>query len=320
MRSEIIYKYIDNKIHIDKFKFSFEDKVFYGDFTDKFFKMALKGIEIHNNYIEKVKTNKQKELEFMKKHHVFDNTLIRELKALPKSQEHSNRWALVIGVEEYMYTNSISFSKRSAQLFKELAHKRLGVPNSNIYYLENRSATASSIKISIKRLLKNVKEGDTIYFYYNGHGIPDPKKENKAYILASDMDAEFVGDDDFFSLDNIYTTLSQSKAKKVIAIIVDSCFSGGTDGKSLLKGVAAPRLKPKSTQFNKNKMVVLSAGRDTQYSNGYERKGHRLFTYQVIKSILDGNKKIETIYKNAHSTTKEISFKEYGVYECKSRP
>ena len=134
-------------------------------------------------------------------------------------------------------------------------------------------------------------------------------------MLTSDSEpdfvADFVADEKFFSLENFYSKLSDSKANKVIAV-VDSCFSGVTDGKAVLKGVAAARVIPKLIKFNQDKMVVLSAGKRHQYSNGYNQKGHRLFSFYIMKNILEGNNDIKTLYKNSKSQTYDTSLEEYG--------
>ncbi|MEA3513277.1 MAG: hypothetical protein U9R37_06720 [Campylobacterota bacterium] len=106
----------------------------------------------------------------------------------------------------------------------------------------------------------------------------------------------------------LYLLYSDSKASKVVAF-VDSCFSGATDGKSVIKGVAASRLVPKKVTFNKSKMVVLTAGKDKQYSNMYEEKGHRLFSYFVMKSLLKGKTNINDIYREVYTNIKDESYK-----------
>jgi len=163
----------------------------------------------------------------------------------------------------------------------------------------------------MKKMLRRVQPGDTIYFYYNGHGLPVPSQNNMPYILTHDTEPDFVQDYKFFSLQNIYTMLSNSKADKVVAI-VDSCFSGITDGTAVLKGVAVTRVIAKNTTFNKNKMVVLSAGKSHQYSNAYNKKAHRLFSFYMMKNMLEGNTDIRTLYKNTKVQTYETSLKEYG--------
>ena len=172
--------------------------------------------------------------------------------------------------------------------------------------IEDKSTTGA-IKDNLELLIRNIKEGDTIYFYYSGHGIP-VLPDNEPYILPKDKMPEMIGKDEFFKLRNIYKMLSDSKASKVVAII-DSCFSGATDGVSVVKGVAATRLKPKKVTFDTNKMVVMTAGQDKQYSNMYEEKGHRLFTYFVMKSLLKGKHNSEDIYREVYTNVKDESFK-----------
>jgi len=107
-------------------------------------------------------------------------------------------------------------------------------------------------------------------------------------------------------LKNIYKQLSDSKASKVVAF-VDSCFSGATDGVSIIKGVAGSRLAPKKVIFDKSKMVVLTAGQKKQYSNMYQEKGHRMFSYFVMRSLLAGKKDINMLYKEVSCKTSEAS-------------
>ena len=163
----------------------------------------------------------------------------------------------------------------------------------------------------MKKLLRRVKKGDTIYFYYNGHGVPVPSLKNAPFMLASNTEPDFVADEKFFSLQNIYSKLSESKAGKVIAV-VDSCFSGVTDGKAVLKGVAATKMVAKSVKFDKEKMVVLSAGKKNQYSNGYDKKAYRLFSFYIMKNIIKGDRDIKTLFKETKSETYDTSLEEYG--------
>jgi hypothetical protein len=138
-----------------------------------------------------------------------------------------------------------------------------------------------------------------------------PSKGNEPYILTYDAEPDYVQDSPFFALQNIYSVLSESKAGKIVAVI-DSCFSGVTDGKAVIKGVAATRVVAKKTTFDENKMVVMAAGKGHQFSNGYDKKGHRLFSYYIMKNLLEGKADIRTLYKETKSQTYSTSIKEYG--------
>ncbi len=300
-----------NKVHVDGIKFLHNDKKYIGSFTNEYFKVSQPTLSISKNYIQIEQENSDKQEQYMLANKLFDNDLERALKKSPKVEQSSKKWAFVIGVEDYVFTEKITYAKRSAELYAKVLTKTQGVPRNHITLLLNERATGNIIKNSLKSMLRKVKEGDTIYFYYNGHGIPVPSEKNEPYMLASDMSVEFVQDDKFFALKNVYKMLTDSKADNVVAV-VDSCFTGATDGKVLLKGVAAARLIPKKVGFNQEKMSIITAGQKRQYSNGYDKKGHRLFSYYVMKDLIGGKADMSALYNSVYNQTKNTSFELYG--------
>lgn len=235
---------------------------------------------------------------------------------LKNSQIHkidSTKWLFIVAIENYEYTDSVAYSANSAKQFKIVMQKRLGVPQKNTRVLINQDATSAKIDYKLKDILRRVNEGDTIYFYYSGHGIPVPSQENAPYMLAQDMNPAYVTDERF-KLQNIYKSLSDSKASKVVAF-VDSCFSGGTDNQALIKGVAATRVKPKKVTFDKSKMIVISAGSGTQYSNKYDEKGNRLFSYYVMRGLIKNNSDIQKLYDYVKLNVQDKSYEMGESYE-----
>ncbi len=230
----------------------------------------------------------------------YNNDLDNLLSKYPATKMDNKKWLFIISIEEYSDTDNVLYAKHSAEMFEKVAQKTLGISERNTYSLINDKATSGRIKDRLRMLLAEVKKGDKIYFYYAGHGIPDPSDNGQPYILPSDKLPSYINQDKFFSLKNIYSMLDDSKATEVIAFI-DSCFSGSTDGKSVLKGVASSRLVPKSITIDKSKMTVMTAGSGKEFANMYEEKNHRLFSYYLMKSLLDGDKNIYSIYKEVSS-------------------
>ena len=237
---------------------------------------------------------------------VVDNDLRDILDDMDMSKADPKKWAFIIAAEEYDETDPVKYSKQSGELFKEVAKKVLKVSERRTYALIGKDATTGKIKNRMHKLLKFVRPGDTIYFYYSGHGIPDIESK-EAYLLPKDVDPAYIADEPQLKLANIYKTLEKSKAKKVVAFI-DSCFSGATDNKSLFKGVAATRIKSKKIAVNKTKMVVVTAGQDKQFSNMYKAKEMRLFSYYLMKNLIEGKKDIGTIYKAVKNDVETKSF------------
>jgi hypothetical protein len=235
----------------------------------------------------------------------YQDDLPSLLSAVPSVSKDSTKWLFVIGVDNYDNTDNVIYSKRSADLFAQVAQKTLGITDRNSYIFTGDKATSGAIEDKLNRMLENIQAGDSIYFFYSGHGIPVPP--NRApYILPKDKLLKYIGKNSFFKLSNIYSLLSDSKASKVIAVM-DSCFSGATDGKSVFKGVAGSVLVPKRVTFDHQKMVILTAGRDKQFSNMYPKRGHRLFSYFVMKSLLEGKRSVKDVYNATYPNVKSVS-------------
>ena len=324
--AKVEFKFEKNKIILSAIDAIYEENSYIAKLTDKDFKpqqieVVLKDKKVDFKSAEPLKLSlqnpnlKDTQIDGIiyqdgkkisgKKYNDDIPILLSKTKQAPISNK---KWLFVVGISKYDYTDNIAFATRSAKLFTKVMQKKLGISKRHTYLLLDDKATTARILNSLKLMLKEVKPGDTIYFYYNGHGIPNPQQNNEPYILPSDQIPDFVVENKQLMLKNIYKELSNSKASKIVAFI-DSCFSGSTDGKSVIKGVAATRLVPKKITFNKKKMVVITAGREKQYSNMYPQKGERLFTYYLMKSILKGRKDIKTLYNEVYLNVKDTSEK-----------
>ena len=235
-----------------------------------------------------------------------DNEILEKLKSIAEVDKDPKKWLFVIGAEEYDNTDNVPYSKRSAEAFVKVAQKSLGVTERNSYTLIGDKATSGAIEDKLIRMLDNIKEGDSIYFFYSGHGIP-VLPDRVPYLLPKDNIPDYIARNPFFKLENIYNLLLNSKASKIIAIM-DCCFSGATDGVSIIKGVAGSVLVPKKIVLNSSdRIVILTAGRDKQFSNMYPSKRYRLFSYFIMKSLLEGKRNVRDIYNTVYPKVKSIS-------------
>ena len=220
----------------------------------------------------------------------------------------ATKWLFVIAIEKYDEVEPVIYATKSAKEFAAVMQKRIGISERNSYVLIGDKATMGSIKLNMERLTRNVKAGDTIYFYYSGHSIP-LHSDGEVFMLPKDASPEFIGSEKDFMVRNIYKKLSDSKASKIIAFI-DSCYSGRTDGVSNVKGIAAGVFKSKKVEFNTQKMVVMTAGTNGQFSNAFPEKGQRLFSYYLTRSLaLRPTLDIESVYREVAVKVKDESFK-----------
>lgn len=134
-------------------------------------------------------------------------------------------------------------------------------------------------------------------------------------MLPKDKIVDYVTKEDALKARNIYNKLSSSNAGKVVAF-VDSCFSGKTDNISNYKGVGAGLFRTKNIDFDKNKMTVLTAGTNQQFSNAHPEKPHRLFSYYLIESLAkEKNLDLNLLYNKVSTEVKKTSWNMGDVYK-----
>ncbi len=231
----------------------------------------------------------------------YQDDLLPKLQNLAKADKNPKVWVFAIGIEKYLQADDIIYAKRSAELFTETIVKQQGVTEGRTILLTDDKATRGLITDKMKFLKQEVEEGDIIYFYYNGHGVPLGENKDEPYILPSDSIPDYVEDYPEFKLAHFYKALTDTKASKVIAF-VDSCFTGKTDGKLVFKGKAPLMKTPKKVNFDQEKMVILTAGTENQFSSAYWEKGHRLFTYFVIQELLQPEPQdVDHLYKRVYA-------------------
>lgn len=201
--------------------------------------------------------------------------------------------AVIVGVEGYQDLPKSDYSYDDAKLVKEYA-KALGFKERNIELLLDERATKSALEKTLEAWLKNkVKEDSRVFFYYSGHGAPDPAS-GEAYLVPYDGDPNYLATTGY-PLKRLYADLAAVPAKEVL-VTLDACFSG-SGGRSVLAKGARPLVLVKSAAVTAPNMAVLAATQGTQISSSSAEKGHGIFTYYFLKALKDGEKDYAGIYR-----------------------
>ncbi len=201
-----------------------------------------------------------------------------------QSPEHPGDFAVVVGVEKY--ANELPearYAERDAKSVKNTL-LAMGYPERNIKLLIGDRAARSALEAYLEDWLpKNVKEGGSVFFYFSGHGSPDPAS-GQAYLIPFDGDPAFL-DRTGYPLKRLYSSLNALKAKQVI-VALDSCFSGA-GGRSVLPAGTRPLVSKVSLgdAGGMGKLVVLAASAGNQISGTDDAQGHGLFTYYLLRGL-----------------------------------
>jgi len=242
----------------------------------------------------------------------FEDDLPARLKKARAARPDPRRYLLAVGIGDYDEVPDVPFADRSAELFAETFRKLLGVPKDNTIVLRNGKATGSRILSRLQRILNRLEPEDQLYFYYAGHGAPGLDGKS-TYLLPADGDMGGF-EDERLELASIYARMAASKAGRIVAFI-DACFSGRiAPDKLIFEGVAPLVVVSESGLPDGERMTVLAAGRDSQFSNQYREKGHRLFSYFLIDGLLAGRTDIEALSEHVRSGVEEESRRLGTVY------
>ena len=206
---------------------------------------------------------------------------------IPENKKVNNRYALVIGNEDYTsfqrtlsIEQNVDYAENDATVFKQYCLNTLGVKEENMHFLINATSGQMSQEIDlISKILSKVGNEAELIVYYAGHGYPD-EVTKVPYLIPVDVSA--INLSSAIKLSDFYSKLSDTNASK-ISIFLDACFTGGGRNSGLIasRGI---KVKPKEGSLNGN-LVVFSASSGDQSSLPYHDEGHGMFTYHLLKKL-----------------------------------
>jgi uncharacterized caspase-like protein len=192
----------------------------------------------------------------------------------------------VVGVDQYEEANlRLRYAKSDALRLAQA----LKAPRGNYYAavevttLVDATATAAAITSSVTEALSRSSPGDTVLFYFAGHGVRGDGE--RYYLTPYGFHSNRIAETGL-AWSQLAIALSQSKVR--VIVLLDACHSGfaGSQGSStsndaavaaLLRGTSAP-------------IVVFAAAKGRQYSfeDGVGRPprwGGGVFTHALVRAL-----------------------------------
>lgn len=191
-------------------------------------------------------------------------------------------YALVVGIDGYRSVPHAAYGEGDAVVFARYARQVLGVPEENVILLTGEKATRTDLAKYLEEWLpRNVAKDSRVYFFYSGHGAPDPE-QGTAYLVPWDGDPEFLRSS-AYPLARLYDQLDALAAKEVI-VFLDSCFSGA-GGRSLIAKNLRPLVTVVATPRPGHKLSLLTAAAGGEVAGSSDQTRHGLFTYYLLKGL-----------------------------------
>ena len=215
--------------------------------------------------------------------------------------------AIIIGNKDYEHAPNVDFSINDARIVKNYVTKTLGYKEVNTILKENAKQsdlyTIFGNEGNFKGQLYNyaVKGQSEIFVYYSGHGSPDPNT-NHGYLVPVDCDPNTVALNGYplqLLLSNLQKVIEDKQLKQV-TVVLDACFSGGSEKGALLKNVSPVSIRLKDQDVASDKMTVFTSTSGDQLSNWYPAMRQSLYTYFFLKGLkgeadIDHNRVITAI-------------------------
>ena len=210
---------------------------------------------------------------------------------------HSNRYALIIGNEDYSSKQpglsreiNVDYAGNDARIFREYAINTLGVPDRQAKLIIDATAAEIRRELSWISSLAKLENGNAeLIFYYSGHGLPD-ENTHEPYLIPVDVSGTNISEG--IKLSDVYKKLNEFPGKRV-TVFLDACFSGGGRNQGLLAAKSV-KIRPKDDMIQGNMVVFTSSSGEE--SSGVDRdKQHGYFTWFLLKKLQES--KGEVTYK-----------------------
>ncbi|MDC0111002.1 caspase family protein, partial [Alphaproteobacteria bacterium] len=198
--------------------------------------------------------------------------------------------AVIIGNANYKKQGkdipNVNPAYADAEGIKQYFMKAKGIKEGNIIYLKDATnaqllSVFGNEKSHKGKLFNYIKpKKSNVYIYYAGHGAPG--EEGDAYLVPTDTDSQtiqFTG----YQLSTLYSNLGKLPAKSV-TIILEACFSGGSQSGSLISKASPINITPKKTMIPAN-VKVIAAGSERQMASWEQDSSHSLFTKYFLKAM-----------------------------------
>lgn len=195
------------------------------------------------------------------------------LKLLGES-EYMTRYAFLIGCEEYSNFTDISFCQSDVGLIQETLVNYCDYEYETIEIIFQYKGCDDTPKVIYKKLqtmIDKAEDGDSILFYFAGHGV---KEGEKGYLLLADSKAS-----DFQN-----TALDLAKINELLRnpringfLILDACHSGILARNAFNSSVA--------DIISDTGCVTLASCSENEESYPYPEKEQGVFTYYFCEEI-----------------------------------
>ncbi|MCC8153454.1 MAG: caspase family protein [Tannerellaceae bacterium] len=228
------------------------------------------------------------------------------LENIPEGKVMPNRYALIIGNEDYSITGAnaeinVPYAINDAQVFREYCVRTFGIPANQIKVLYNATTGMMHEQLSWLSSLASADPEAELFFYFSGHGNNDERTKDP-YLIPVDITGRNIHLG--ISLNDLYNKLAENNPKNAY-VFLDACFSGGHKSEAPLVAQKAIRVVPKAG-FPRGNTISFSSSSGEQTSSVFHEKKQGYYTYYLIKVLQEsgGDITMKELFERASNEVK----------------
>lgn len=196
-------------------------------------------------------------------------------------------WAAVIGIDDYVNWQKLSYAAHDAESVKDLLIQKYNFKPDHVFTLTNGEATRQNILSLLGDKFADpnmVQHEDRVLVFYAGHGATRKLASGRelGYIIPVDADlTDYEGS--AISMTN-FQDISEAIPAKHLLFIMDSCYSGLALTRG--GGIAASQNYLYEISRREARQMFTAGGADQQVADNGPN-GHSVFTWTLLQG-LDG--------------------------------
>ena len=195
----------------------------------------------------------------------------------------NNKYAIIVAIEDYhdqTKLGKVHYALNDANGVKN-ALESLGYENDNIEILTNNLATRTSTFEVIKKISNYAQKGESILFYYAGHGF---YSDGKNLISCVDTSLSSLHET-CISLQDILGIFNKSKSTQIM-LFLDCCHSGLEFDIKLRSPISIFSTDELKYEYSNSEYLTgFAACKGNEKSKPDSEKKHGTWSYFLIKAL-----------------------------------
>ncbi len=239
------------------------------------------------------------------------------LENVPRGARQANRYALIIGNEDYSMTGgnaeiNVPYAVNDALVFQEYCLQTFGIPMENITFVPNATTGMMHEKLDWLLNMAKTDANAELFFYYSGHGSSE-EATKEAYLLPCDLTGKNVKFG--IALKDLYDQLGALSIKGAY-VFLDACFSGGYKSSAPIIAQKGVRIVPKQSLMTGN-VIAFSSSSGDQTSSVYHEKQHGYYTYYLLKALQEaqGDISLQELFQTTNAEVRKATAKINKIQE-----